>query len=61
MESVNLGEEFEKHMIMRMNQLTAPQAEWNVGFNDALRHKMQKHKVSPPAYYEMHVWARGNP
>lgn len=44
METVDLGQEFENHMVHSINKLTAPKAEWP-NFKDALRHQIHRKKV----------------
>ena len=44
METVDLGQAFEDHMVQAINKLTAPKAEWP-GFKEALRHQIARQKV----------------
>lgn len=53
METVDLGADFESHMVTEINKLTAPKAEWP-NFKDALRHQIHRRKVGlahhPPKF-----------
>ena len=44
METVDLGQVYEDHMVEAINKLTAPRAEWP-GFKEALRHQIARQKV----------------
>lgn len=46
MEQVDLGPEFEDHMVTSINKLTVPKSEWPT-FKDALRHQIARQKVCP--------------